>query len=160
MLLCEIGNSFYHFYKNGAFWKEEAYKLPNLRTKEPIYTISVNDKSLKRLKEYYEVIEIDKFCHLDTGYAGLGVDRAFACMAIDDGVIVDAGSAITIDVMQGGSHLGGFILPGFAAVKGAFDSISEKLDVGVNFGVSLSTLPQNTKDAVSFVMVYPVISAI
>ena len=160
MLLCEIGNSFYHFYKNGTFWKEEAYKLPNLRTKEPIYTISVNDKSLKRLKEYYEVIEIAEFCHLDTGYLGLGVDRAFACMAIDDGVIVDAGSAITVDVMQGGSHLGGFILPGFAAVKGAFDSISEKLDVGVNFGVNLNTLPQNTKDAVSFGMVYPVISAI
>jgi len=160
MLLCDIGNSFYHFYKNGAFWKEEAYKLPNLKTKEPVYTISVNDKALKRLKEYYEVIEIAEFCSLNTGYVGLGVDRAFACMAIDDGVIVDAGTAITIDVMQGGSHLGGFVIPGFAALKGAFDSISDKLDVGVNFGVSLDMLPQNTKDAVSFGLLYPVISSI
>lgn len=160
MLLCDIGNSFYHFYKNGAFWKEEAYKLPNLKTKEPIYTISVNDKALKRLKEYYEVIEIAEFCSINSGYAGLGVDRAFACMALDDGMVVDAGTAITVDVMQGGVHLGGFILPGFAAMKSAFDSISDKLDVGVNFGVDLNGLPQNTKDGISFGMIYPVISAI
>lgn len=160
MLLCEIGNSFYHFYKNGTFWKEEAFKLPKLATKEPIYTISVNDVALKRLKEYYEVIEIAEFCHLDSGYAGLGVDRAFACMAMDDGVVVDAGSAITVDVMQGGSHLGGFILPGFSALKNAFSSISDKLDVGVSFGVNIHTLPQNTRDAVSFGMIYPVVSAI
>lgn len=160
MLLCDIGNSFYHFYKNGTFWKEEAFKLPNLKTKEPIYTISVNDKALKRLREYYEVVEISGFCSVDTGYTGLGVDRAFACMAIEEGVVVDAGSAITVDVMQGGSHIGGFILPGFAALKSAFDSISDKLDVGVNFGVDLNMLPQNTKDAVSFGMIYPVISSI
>jgi type III pantothenate kinase len=160
MLLCDIGNSFYHFYKNGAFWKEEVFKLPNLKTKEPIYTISVNDKALGRLKEYYEVIEISEFCSINSGYENLGVDRAFACMALEDGVVVDAGTAITVDVMQGGVHLGGFILPGFAAIKGAFDSISTKLDVGINFGVDLNGLPQNTRDAVSFGLIYPVISSI
>jgi type III pantothenate kinase len=160
MLLCDIGNSFYHFYKNGAYWKEEVFKLPNLKTKEQIYTISVNDKALKSLKEYYDVVDISSLCALDTGYLGLGIDRAFACEAITDGVIVDAGSGITVDVVQGGSHLGGFILPGFAVVKNAMEAVSPRLAVGVNFGVDINSLPQNTKDAVSYGILYPIVTAI
>ncbi len=53
----------------------------------------------------------------------LGVDRALAMVAawhrVQGGVmVVDAGSAITIDlVQQGGEHLGGYILPGLPLLR-------------------------------------------
>lgn len=64
--------------------------------------------------------------------------------------MVDSGSAITIDIMQEGIHLGGYILPGIDSYRRFFHSIAQVLRVDFNLGVSLDSLPQNTRDATSY----------
>ncbi len=70
----------------------------------------------------------DGACGLVCGYSEprrLGVDRWLAMVAAwadcgDALVVVDAGSALTVDAITAqGRHLGGYILPGASASKGA-----------------------------------------
>lgn len=150
MILCDIGNSFLHFYYRGKVWKEDRNNLSQKDTNELIIYISVNEDSTKALLySHPRCFDLSPYINLDTTYEGLGVDRIAACKAILDGVIVDAGSAITVDVMQEGIHLGGFIMPGITQYRKMFSAISV-LDCEMHLGVSLNTFPQNTKDAVSY----------
>ena len=160
MILCDIGNSFYHFYKDGAVWREPISSTPTVSESDTIYTVSVNPSALFRLASKNRVVDIAGFFKFDTQYVGLGIDRAVACFAANDGIIVDAGSAITVDIMQEGMHLGGFILPGIGALKESVRKISPALDVGLNMGVSLSMLPQNTKDAISYGLLSSIVLSI
>lgn len=151
MLLCDVGNTFLHFYHKGKIWKEKPYALTSKRESLPIYYISVNERYERcLLASHSHCVNIAPYIEVDTSYQGLGIDRKAACKAIDDGVIIDAGSAITIDVMQQGIHIGGYIMPGLGAYKMMFKEISKVLDIEIEPGVDLSRLPQNTKDALSF----------
>lgn len=160
MILCDIGNSFYHFYKDGRVWKQSVDSVPELNDGEEIFVVSVNDAALAALAKRYDVENISDMLRIDSDYVGLGADRAFACYAVHDGVVIDAGSAITVDIMQGGFHLGGFILPGISTLAESYAKISKKLDVGFNMGVALAALPQNTKDAISYGTLMSVIAPI
>ena len=58
----------------------------------------------------------------------LGVDRWLALLAIkargeSAAVIIDVGTACTIDVMNNGQHLGGYIFPGIAVARDALMAI-------------------------------------
>lgn len=65
---------------------------------------------------------------LPTAYASpgqLGVDRWLAVLAVrarGDAVIVDAGTAFTVDLLIDGRHQGGYILPGLALQREALAS--------------------------------------
>ena len=43
----------------------------------------------------------------------MGVDRRALCLSHENGIFVDAGSAITVDVVEEGRYQGGYIFPGF-----------------------------------------------
>jgi len=64
----------------------------------------------------------------------LGADRWMALlgaagMTASDCIVIDAGSAITVDLLRGdGRHLGGAILPGFNTSLEAFKSIFSHID--------------------------------
>lgn len=146
MILCDIGNTYFHFYHNGRIWKESPKNL--LKKEGEIFYISVNPLYEKKLLALHSsCINLASFFTLDTGYVGLGIDRVAVCEAIQEGVIVDAGSAITIDVMQGGMHLGGYILPGIASFVEMYSKISPALKVMPDLSVEFDLLPQNTKEA-------------
>ncbi|RDU64807.1 type III pantothenate kinase [Helicobacter sp. MIT 14-3879] len=150
MLLCDIGNTYFHFFYRGRIWKEEPNLLSRKNEEYRIYYISVNERNEKKLLESHNnCLNIDRFLSLDTIYRGLGIDRIAACFGIKNGIIIDAGSAITIDVMQEGIHLGGYILPGIESYRRLFANI-DVLNVEFNLNVSLDTMPQNTRDAVSY----------
>lgn len=150
MILCDIGNSFLHFYYRGRIWKESKDKLSQKDANEIIIFISVNEQSTQSLLHSHpRCFDLTPLLSIDTTYKGLGIDRIAACNAIKDGVIVDAGSAITIDIMQDGIHLGGYIMPGLAQYRKLFSAISV-LDCDLNLAIDLDMFPQNTKDAVSF----------
>ena len=62
----------------------------------------------------------------------LGVDRWLALLAIkargeNSAVIIDVGTACTIDVLQNDQHLGGYILPGMALARDALTTNTEKI---------------------------------
>lgn len=151
MVLCDIGNSFFHFYKNGRMWKEPLNESFKTEISEPLYFISVNEKGTKKLiSKYPHATNIESLIVLDTSYQGLGIDRIAACVAVSDGVVIDAGSAITVDIMQNSVHLGGFILPGLSAFSKCYKSISERLNKEINLHVNLDAFPLNTEDAISY----------
>ncbi len=151
MVLCDIGNSYLHFYYNGRVWKVQAEKLERDEALLPLYYISVNQKKTRKLLESFpEAINLAPYMMLDTTYKGLGADRIAACRGISDGVIVDAGSAITVDIMQNDIHLGGYILPGLATFGKLYRAISPILGSDLNLAIELNAFPQNTRDAVSY----------
>ena len=151
MLLCDVGNTFLHFYHKGKIWKEKPYALTKKKENLPIYYISVNERFERcLLASHTHCVNIGSYIELDTDYQGLGVDRKAACKAVSDGVIVDAGSAITVDIMHEGFHMGGYIMPGLGAYRTMCESISKVLDMEIEPGIDLSKLPQNTQEALSF----------
>lgn len=151
MVLCDIGNSYLHFYYNGRVWKMQAERLERDEALLPMYYVSVSQKKTKQLLELFpEAINLTPYMSLDTAYVGLGADRIAACKAVSDGVIVDAGSAITIDVMQNNTHLGGCILPGLATYGKMYRAISPVLGGELNLAIEFNAFPQNTRDALSY----------
>lgn len=150
MILCDIGNSNADFYHNGKVWSLSHHQFKNYIPTETVYYICVNEELKKWLFGKNNFIDIEPYFELDTVYEGMGIDRIAACSMIDDGMIVDAGSAITVDIMSGGMHLGGFILPGLSAYQKAYAMISPRLDKTINPSVELDVLPQKTSDALSY----------
>ncbi len=97
-----------------------------------------------------EVIDIKDLINFETTYVGMGVDRIIACVGYNDAIIVDAGSAITVDIMDNRNHEGGFILPGLKNFEKIYSEISSKLDFDINMKVNLDKIPLHTKDAISY----------
>ena len=62
----------------------------------------------------------------------LGVDRWLALLAIkargeNSAVIIDVGTACTIDVLENGQHLGGYIFPGMALARNALVANTDRI---------------------------------
>lgn len=150
MLLCDIGNSFFHFFYRGRVWREEPNALSRKNEDYTIYYISVNARNERKLLETHSNCQnIANLITLDTIYQGLGIDRKAVCFGIENGIIIDAGSAITIDIIQERVHLGGYIMPGIESYRKLFANI-DVLNVDFNLSVALDSIPQNTRDAVSY----------
>lgn len=159
MILCDIGNSFFHFYQEGRVWKED---LEHVRTKlKDIFYISVNALGEEMLcQNNPNAINLAPYFSLNTNYRGLGIDRVAVCESVFDGVIIDAGSAITIDVMREGMHLGGYILPGIMSYIEMYRKISPALDVSPSLSMEFEVLPQNTQEALGYGMLKSIVGLI
>jgi type III pantothenate kinase len=157
MILCDIGNSNADLYQDGKMWSMPHKQFKEFNSKETIYYISVNESMSAYLQGNAQYIDLEPYFEFDTIYQGLGIDRVAACSTIKDGMIVDAGSAITVDIMSSGMHLGGFILPGLSAYERAFTSISKRLERPLNPNVVLDALPQKTADALSYGVIKSII---
>ncbi len=158
MLLVDIGNTNTKIYESGEIRvvsTNDAY-FP----KEKFYYICVNSKASKRLKEMENAVDLEPHIKLQSSYQGLGVDRKVVCKAVDEGVVVDAGSAITLDVMEQGVHKGGFITLGLSAFRQSFANISDRLAFELDHQIDLDRLPQSTHEALNFATFYAVVSSI
>lgn len=156
MILCDIGNTNAHLLVNGAMKNLSFGEISAYKSDEQVYYISVK----AGLKLPSNFVNLAPKLRFKSTYAGLGVDRAFACYAINSGVVVDSGSATTIDVMQNNFHLGGVIMPGLEAFVKCYESISPTLKITLNTNISLDTLPQSTNDAISYGVLKSTISMI
>ena len=157
LILCDIGNTTYHFLvkeKHKKYFSDE--KVPKFD--DEIYFVSVNEKATKRLlKKNPHAKNINKFLNFETSYQGLGIDRAVACSFQDNCVIVDAGSAITVDVMEESKHIGGFILLGLRRFMKSYPKISKKLKFEFEKEINLDKIPLKTKDAIQYAMLKSII---
>jgi len=161
MILCDIGNTHFHILQEREVLNIPIKNSIDVLKNKKVYYISVNEEATQKLQLVAsETINLKAYVDIHSGYIGLGVDRAVACSAISDGVVVDAGTAITIDVMHSSNHLGGFILPGIASYKSLYSKISQVLNKELNFAIDTSALPQNTKDAISYGIIKPIELAI
>ncbi|WP_458701109.1 type III pantothenate kinase [Sulfurospirillum sp. 1307] len=150
MILCDIGNSNVDFFNDGKIWSLSVDEFETFVPQEKIYFINVNPRFEDKLQKDRKFIDIRSYFSFDTIYQGIGIDRIAACYTIKDGIIVDAGSAITVDVMNNSVHLGGYILPGINAYEKCYASISTLLAKKINPNTIIDALPQRTDDAVSY----------
>lgn len=160
MLLCDIGNSFAHFYDGKRVWREDLDIFIEKYYDENLFFINVNERLKEPLKKANRWVDLEKFIDFDTKYKGLGIDRKVACIAIEDGVVVDAGSAITVDFMKNGSYVGGFIMPGFKKIEESFGLISKRLDFKIDFTIDLEKIPKDSRSAISYGAIKPIVLAI
>ena len=152
MLLCDIGNTSYHFFdtttKKDYKKSIENFNLKNLE--EQIYYICVHPKIKINLENLENWIDISSFIDMNQYYNTMGIDRVIALEAINNGIIIDAGSAITVDVKENGVFKGGFIYAGSRAMNECYKNISSALDYSFNFDIDLTKLPKNSKDAITY----------
>ena len=163
MLLCDIGNSSFSFYDDSD-GSVKSYLVDEFDidcVMQEVYYICVNPRVSELLKKHYLWHDIGVYVELDGAYDTLGIDRQVAVLGLEgDGVVVDAGSAITVDVVEKKRYQGGFIYPGFRAMQKAFSQISSKLDYLLNFEVTLDKMATNSQDAISYGSIAPIIAEI
>ncbi len=155
-LLADVGNSRIHLY-NG---KEVVHLLHDEAIEQfctqKVYYISVNQHLESRLKTETIWENISDKVHIPGEYDTMGVDRRALCLSHDNGVFVDAGSAITVDVMERGIYKGGFIYPGLKALQKSYTRISPALDTVLDTDISLTELPRTTKGQISYGIIAPI----
>jgi type III pantothenate kinase len=153
LIFCDIGNTNAHLLIKERLHVKSVKEFLELSFDEKIYYICVNDSIKPFLHAKRNFFDLEPHITFDTKYRSMGIDRICACKAVSDGVVVDAGSAITVDIMKKGIHAGGYILPGLTAYNTAYASISTRLQLGINKDIKLDKIPQNTKDAISYAII-------
>jgi len=150
VLLADIGNSRIHIYDG----KEVVHLLPDEAISryaaQKLYYISVNQHLEARIKADTAWENVSDRVHIPGEYETMGVDRRALCLSHDNGVFVDAGSAITVDVVEQECYKGGYIFPGLSAMLGSYRQISDALDVRLDRSLDLSRLPLTTKEQISY----------
>ena len=149
-LLADIGNTHFHVY-DGDSVKHLSYdEAMKIYKDTPLQYISVNTKIEDKIGHIKMWKNISSRMQIKGEYDTMGVDRKALCLSYKDGVFIDAGSAITVDVMKDGIYQGGYIYPGVKAMLESYKSISEVLDVRLDESVSLAELPRTTKEQISY----------
>ena len=153
-LLCDIGNTTFSF-SNGHKVSVDSFDIGSITQK--VYYVSVNSYWEKRLSMQENWVNLRSFVDFDKYYKNMGIDRVMVCEAVQNGIVVDAGSAITVDKVVEGRHEGGYIYPGFKALQKCFKDISPALEVSFNFDIDLAKMPKNSEDALSYGAIVPLI---
>ncbi len=150
VLLADIGNTYFHVY-DGSKVEHLLYEDAIGRYKDKVlYYISVNHHLASEIENIALWKNISSLVSIKGEYETMGVDRKVLCLSHDSGVFVDAGSAITVDVVEKGVYMGGFILPGLKVYAESYKSISSVLDIALNKALKLDRLPTTTKDGISY----------
>ena len=150
VLLADIGNTHFHIY-NGEKVEHLAYEEAIEKYRDStLQYISVKHQLTPQIEEIKNWKNISSLMHIEGEYETMGVDRKALCLSSKNGVFVDAGSAITVDVVKNGKYIGGFILPGLKAYVESYKSISPILAIELNKEVSLEELHTTTKEQISY----------
>ena len=148
--MADIGNTYFHIY-DGERVEHLGYDEAIKRYCDtPLYYISVKHDLEKKITQMKKWKNISDTLFIEGEYETMGVDRKALCLSHSDGVFVDAGSAITVDVVEGGVYVGGFILPGLRAYVQSYRGISSALDVDLDEKIVLDRLPSTTKEQISY----------
>ncbi len=158
--LCDIGNTHAHIASSKGVEHLRVDSLQPQAFVGKVYYMSVNGALSKALAAHTHWVDIASWVALEGAYPTMGIDRQLAAWYCHDGVVVDAGSAITVDVMESGRFLGGFIGLGVNAMKSAYKGISNALDYSFNFELSLDTMPKNSQDAITYGAFVPLVEHI
>jgi len=150
MLLADIGNTHFHIY-NGESVEHLSYAdaIEKYKEKKLCY-ISVKHQLAAEIEQIKMWKNISSFVHIKGEYETMGVDRRALCLSHENGIFIDAGSAITVDVVEEGRYKGGYIFPGLKAMLKSYEDISPVLKTELNKTISLLQLPTTTKEQISY----------
>lgn len=150
MLLADIGNTYFHIY--------DGQKVEHLPYAEAIETyrgrtlqyISVNAHIEKQIGCIEGWENVSDLLYIPGEYETMGVDRKALCLSRNNGIFVDAGSAVTVDVVEEGIYLGGYIFPGIKMMLESYGRISPALETELVPDIDLTRLPVTTKEQISY----------
>ena len=161
MYLVDIGNRYAHLSMGNRVVNLEYETLFKEYKDKRLYYINVNPNLKEELKKNRNWIDLEEYIKLDGTYKGMGVDRKALLLSRGDGVYIDAGSAITIDLKRDNRFIGGTILLGIWKQKSAYKEISSVLEVSNLEELNLNTLPNtNTKESISYGIIAPIVALI
>ena len=160
MILCDIGNTSVDLFMDGKRTKLSATDFDPAMFHDDVYYVSVNASLNERIRELKNWHDLRELIDGDKYYPTMGIDRIMVCEAVEEGIIVDAGSAITVDVMRGGLYKGGFIALGLRTAQEAYARLSPALEMSFNFEVDLAKMAKNTPDALTVGFLAPLIEKI
>ena len=150
MLLADIGNTHFHIY-DGQNVEHLSYTDAIEKYKdEKLCYISVKQQISNEIEQIGTWKNISSLIHIEGEYETMGVDRRALCLSHKNAVFVDAGSAITVDVVEEGRYQGGYIFPGLKALLKSYEDISPVLKTELKRTISLTALPTTTKEQISY----------
>lgn len=153
-------------------WKEidtpERVLVSNVRGEA--YAKSVQTWIKRRWKLAPEFLRPDTHeCGVTHAYSNpsrLGADRWSGLIAVNakyslPAIIVDCGTAITVDALDADSrHVGGLIIPGIELMKGSLSRTAPGIELGDDDTPQQSLLARSTEAAVSGGVIYAAVSLI
>ncbi len=143
----------------------ELFKIPKKEV-ESVFMVSVGNPMIEsglieQVKHEFglivNVLTTQPYCcDIECGYKDfktLGSDRWMAILGAsnyssDPVIVVDAGTAITVDVILDKKHIGGFIVPGLELMRSSLANATEHLSNAEPDNNSISFLGTNTRNAV------------
>jgi type III pantothenate kinase len=158
VILADIGNSFAHIYQNGEICDLKIEDFFKKYKAKKLFFITVNKRYDFKNKLW---INLEPYIEIEGSYESMGVDRKALILSKKDAIIIDAGSAITIDVVKNSKFIGGTILPGIWKIKECYAQISTALKIDNIIDINLNKLPKNsTKESVSYGIIAPIIALV
>ena len=150
ILLADIGNTHFHIY-NGKKVEHLTYEdaIKKYSQSELCY-ISVKHQLSDVIAGIKNWKNISFLMKIEGEYETMGVDRKALCLSQRNGIFIDAGSAITVDVVENGVYSGGYIFPGLKAMLKAYKEISLALESELESKINLHRLPFTTKEQISY----------
>jgi type III pantothenate kinase len=139
-------------------FKPEAIYFASVRSKEQDDIIASRVRTAFPHSEWVDLVTTSYACGVVNAYfepERLGVDRWLAVIAAHhlmkkDVLVVDAGTAIKIDLVnKGGKHLGGYIVPGLSMMEQALLSKTARVRYCADEVVKEQGLPNSTARAVT-----------
>lgn len=149
-LLADIGNSRIHIYDGKKVIHLSHTEAMEQYKDQALQYITVKHQLKEELKSFEKWENISHLMQVENQYETMGIDRRAICLSHQNGIFISAGSAITVDVVEEGKYVGGFLLPGLKAYINAYGSISPALVTSLNDEISLEVLPTTTRDGISF----------
>lgn len=159
-LLVDIGNTRVHMLQGRKIVHISKERLFRQYGEHRLCYINVNHTLNAKLETKKNWVNLADFLSIEGEYDTMGVDRKAICLSYESGIFVDAGSAITVDIVKKGRYMGGFILPGIKEYLKAYQSISPVLEVKIDKACDLSKLPKKTSEAISYGIISSIISSI
>lgn len=160
MILADVGNRHAHIWNEGKIEHLLLVDAIEKYGKDKVYYINVSTAHAQTLAVLETWIDVEAWLSIEGEYEGMGIDRKALCHGHANAVLVDAGSAITVDKVEDGIYQGGCIVPGLHTYSKAYASISPILDVEIDPDVRLDVLPKSTQDSVSYGAVAPIVASI
>jgi type III pantothenate kinase len=150
MLLADIGNTRIHIY-NGkeVIHLSHQEAIREYRDQELRY-ITVKQQLKEQLNSLKNWEDISDKIKIKNEYSTMGIDRKALCLSHRNGIFVSAGTAITVDVVEKGIYMGGFLLLGLKAYIDAYATISPALKTQLDGDIELDKLPIGTKVGINY----------
>ncbi len=157
MILADVGNTHIHIYEDGRVLHLDPDDALESFGARILYCICVNPEVWSRLARGTYWRDMAPKIKLPGAYKGMGVDRQALCLSHEEGLFIDAGSALTIDRVVNGRYEGGVILPGLHSYKQSLAQISKALDIEPDWSIDPTLAPpMGTAKQIGYGIIAPI----